>query len=431
MPLTMMVMLVATVLAGIAINAGIVAARSTSRDASAKRAVAAASAGVKTTIYQLNMLQPAADQCVRRDPQTQALSAVDVEASGWCEPSTEQIDEEASYTAYASEATTVTSNGQILSRRTIVSAGVVNGVKRRAKVTVESLTGVPIFSDHDAVVSLDSITIQNTVHVDGNVASNGNITLKNSAEVCGNAIAGPGKSVTFDNEAHLCPGYTAQQATSSYVLSPVDQGNAPTQNNNSRIGGLDPWTSKGSSSYNAATRTLNIQDQTTLTFTGDIYSFCKINVQNDGQLRIGVRPPGAAVRIYMDSPENCGGSSGMGSVSFSNSSGIVNLNSQPTTLQLYLAGSSNKATSATFDNSFATSMVLVIYAPNSTINLTNSGHVVGAVAAKTIKLSNSAQVTWDSNAGTLSSSSVLRVYHRQEWIDCTADPPTSAPDSGC
>ena len=108
--------------------------------------------------------------------------------------------------------------------------------------------------------------------INGGVGSNGNITLRNSSEVCGAATPGPGNTLTLQNNATVCPGYPTSPATTSFALAPVDQQNAPTQNDNSRICAADTCT--GSVAWNPSTRTLDLTNYATITLSGNVYSFC-------------------------------------------------------------------------------------------------------------------------------------------------------------
>ena len=137
-----------------------------------------------------------------------------------------------------------------------------------------------------------------------------------------------------------------------------------------------------------------------------------MDLQNSAQLKVAVN---ATVRIYMDSPDHCGGTTGMGSVSLQNQSGILNLNSDPTTLQLYLVGSPSIPTTVEFANSFASTMLMAIYAPYSTVFLSNNVSITGAVA----------RVDNITGGG-------IPVYRStQKWVECTSAPPNAAVNSGC
>ena len=430
LPITLMMTLLISSLGLVAARAGIVSTHVTQRDANTKRAVAAAAAGIKAAIYETNMAQPSVSQCVTKNATTGALGKTAVNASGWCPQAlTEDLGDGASYSVQVSSSSNLTINGAVTARRRIVSTGTVNGLKRRVATYVTSATGAPIFASGAAIRSDQSLDITNNVQINGGVASNGNVNLFNSVEICGNATAGPGKRVSFANSAALCPGYVDSVAPTTFSLPVVDQGNATTVNDNARIGTADPWVNQGTSSWDPSTRVLDLRNQAQLTLSGNVYSFCRLILNNNSQLMIASRTPGTAVRIYMDSPEHCG--AGTGSIDLRNNSTILNLNPMPTTLQIYSMGSPTMGTQVNFDNSFDSDLNIVINAPYSSINVRNNVHLTGAIQAKAINLSNHASVTWHDDAGTLSSGSVFRVYRRQDWIDCLPTPTAAAPDSGC
>src|SRR5205807_180831 len=246
-------------------------------------------------------------------------------------------------------------------------------------------------------ITLSDLNMPNSTRIDGNVGSNGNISLSNSGTICGNATYGPGKSFTTANSGSLCPGYSAGAASLPFVLNPVDQGNAATVNDNGRIGvtGPDVLVPSAQTSWNAASRTLSLKNSATLTLTGNVYSFCELDINNNAQLIIGTRAPSAPpLKIYIDAPENCPGVSGAGSVTLRNGASISNLNVDPTTLQLYVVGSSQTATSVDFQNNFQEQIPMIIYAPQSSVSLENHTTIVGAIAAKTVSLQNNTGITY-------------------------------------
>jgi len=83
---------------------------------------------------------------------------------------------------------------------------------------------------------------------------------------------------------------------------------------------------------------LRLSGSSTLTLTGNVYSLCHLKLENNAQLIIGARDPTVPLKIYIDAPENCPGVVNGGSVWLEHDSTIVNVNSDPTTLQLYPIG---------------------------------------------------------------------------------------------
>jgi len=438
LPTSLAVLIVVGGLATVTARAAIGGESQSLRDRHVKMALSAANAGLSAAMYRTNLLQPGAVQCVVQSTTTGAFVLSALEADGWCREQGEDLGEGASFTMRVSGAVPLHVNGQALTQRSIVSTGIVNGVRRRLLLKTNAATGEPIFPNGYAAVSLDPVTVSNSAQITGGIGSNGNVYLRNSAQVCGNATPGPGKVVEIRNSASVvCAGNTLP-AQESFNLQPVDQGNARTVNDNSRIGNPpsstqpDPCSDCGSVSWNPTTRRLRLSNSATLTLGGNVYSFCRLDIENTAQLKIAARPFGGAVRVYIDAPEACGGA-GTGSVSVRNTGTIVNLNPDPTTMQLYLVGSSTYPTSATFENSAGLSgeLVMALYAPSSTVRLQNSVHITGAVAAKQVEIQNSARITWHESIGEITSGSPVRLFKPEHYIECTAVPPTAAPNSGC
>jgi hypothetical protein len=304
---------------------------------------------------------------------------------------------------------------------------------------VTAATGEPIFPGGYAGVSLSALDVGNNVNVTGGLGTNGNILLKNFAAVCGDSTPGPGKTLSIQNNAHVCGGYSISPAPTPFNLQPVDQGNAATVNDNGRIGNPpastdpDTCTSCNNISWNPSARTLSLRNNATLTLGGSVYSFCGLELDNTAQLKVAARPPGSAVRIYIDSPESCGGGAGMGSVSVRNNASIVNMNSDPATLQLYVVGSPTIATSVDFANgvSLETDMIMAIYAPNSTVTMRNNTNLTGAIAARLLVLQNNATLTYHERIADITSGSMVRLYRDAEYRECSNTQTTTMVDSGC
>jgi hypothetical protein len=436
-PVALAILFLVWGLATVSLREALTAQTQTKRDRDVKRALQAATAGVDAQIYRLNLLQPGSLQCVSLSLGTLTISALS--ADGWCAAQTEDLGDNASYSARVSRAIAINPNGQALVQRSVVSTGYSNGVRRRVLTRITAATGEPIFPGGYAGISLTSLDVGNNVNVNGGLGTNGNIVLKNFAQVCGDATPGPGKSLNIQNNAHVCSGYSVTPVQTPFNLQPVDQGNAATVNDNARIGdppssiSLDPCTSCSNVNWNPSTRVLSLSNNSTLTLGGSVYSFCRLDLDNTAQLRIPARPLGSAVRIYIDSPEHCGGGNGMGSVSVRNNSSIVNVNADPATLQLYVVGSSTIATSVDFSNGLdlATDMIMAIYAPNSTVTLRNNVRMTGAIAARQLVLQNNATLTYHDRIADITSGSLLRLYRTAEYRECSNNQETAEIDSGC
>jgi hypothetical protein len=427
LPAALMLLMIIMLLGSVAGMSTLGALGQSGRDRGTKQAVAAVDAGIDTAIYRLNKLKPSALLCVVVG--ATGLAIEPVQSNGWCRAQTENLGNGASYSYQISAALTITLNGQGLLQRKVVATGTANGVTRRAMATLNSLTGVSVFSGN-AVTSMTDLVLPGSTSIVGDAATNGNMSLQASSLLCGNAMVGPGKTFSTTSLAQQCPGFTDVTASQPLVLNPVNQGNAATVNDNSRIGVQDPFVLAFLSNWSPATRVLKLKNSSLLTLSGNTYSFCYLEVANLAQLIIAARlPTQLPLKIYLDSPENCPGVANAGTMKLVDQGTLLNLNASSKSFQIFAVGSPQTATSIEFLNNV--SLVNgVVYAPRSTLGLHNSTAIVGAVAAQTVTFDNSAKVTWDPTAD-LSLDNLLPLFKRASWVECTSKQPGSAPSSGC
>lgn len=435
--MTVSVLFMVAGLATVTARAAITSDHQSLRDRNVKQAVQAANAGLEAAMYRTNLMQPGSLQCALKGVVDGNLHVAPLGLDGWCAAQTEDIGNGASYSARVSAGSSLHVNGQSLVQRRIVATGTAGGVTRRVMLRANAATGEPVFPQGYAGVSLDGLNLANSVRVTGGVGSNGDVYVRNSAHVCGKVTPGPGQQVVIRNSATICAGSVTTPAQQSFNLQPVDQGDARTVNDNARIGNppqttaLDPCTDCGGIDWNPATRILRLRNNATLTLGGGVYSFCGIELENTAQLKIPVRPLGTGIRIFVDAPEDCGGA-GTGSVSVRNSATILNLNSDPTTFQLYVVGSSSIETTVAFDGvDLASNLVMAVYAPYSTIRVKGSSTLSGAIASKAIDLQNSARIDYHERIADITTGNPLRLYRPEHYLECTAAPTSSSPDSGC
>lgn len=439
LPMALAVLFVTAGLATVAAREAITATHQSARDENAKRAIQAAQSGIQNAVYQMNLIQPAATQCVGRNGSGQ-LAVQAVGSDGWCAALSEDLGDGTTYAEQVSQATTATINSITVQQRQISSTGTTNGVTRRVLLTVQAATGVQIFPTNYAMLADQSINMKNNAKVTGGLGSNGNITLKNNANLCGNITAGPGKTYSHGPNTTVCSGSSTANATQPFAIQPVDLSNA-TPNDNQRI--TNAISNSGANkdscgstcskiTWNATTRVLTLNSGANLMMSGNKYFFCRLEVKAGGTLQIASRT--TPMEVYIDSPENCGSTSGMGSVAFASTSNFVNLGNNPATFVLYVAGSSKIATSVDLsgnDNSGSTALIMAIYAPNSSITYANNLNFTGAIVAKTIDLKNNATITYDSRVTSITSGSSVRFYQGYDYKECTGVPTGTTPDTGC
>ena len=432
LPVALAVLFVVAGLATVAARNGIVSSHQSARDKDAKRAIQAASAGLQAAVYQTNLMQPAQDQCVQKNTTTGALSNGAV-VSGWCAAQTEDLGDGATWSMQISSAgnPTTTSSGLSVQQRTIVSTGIVNGVRRRAAVTINASTGTPIFPPGYVLAVRDSIDLKNNAVVSGHIGSNGTVTIKNNASVCGDVMAGPGKPPPNIGANFVqCAGYTRGNLSEQFDLQPVDLDDPTASNDNGRLSNLnspgkDTCSNCSKITWNETTRVLT-NTGGTLALSGDTYFVCRINF-TDGTFQIPYRTK--PLTIYIDTPEHCGGTAGMGSVVWNGT--IDNLYSPPHALSLQMAGSSKKVTTLDLPPSTSSSPVGV-YAPNTAVTLMNNVEFTGALVAKSLLLQNNAVFTWHSSINGLTGADI-RFYQATtgSYKECTGAPTTTTPTDGC
>jgi hypothetical protein len=440
LPVALGVLFTTAGLATLAARVSIVSSHQSHRSTNVKRAVQAAAAGTQVAIYQTNLMQPANQLCVHKDA-AGTLINVAVQADGWCVPQTEDLGDGGSYSMQVSSVRDVMVAGQAYARRSIVSTGTVNGVTRRSVTEVNAATGAPIFPANYAIVARDSIEFKNNLDVvGGGLGSNGDITIKNNATICGPVTPGPGQHLNQGNNNVFC-GNVPTPATQPFSFQPVDLSGVSLANDNSRLTSMvnatpglpqDTCTNCNLIAWNSTTRVLTVDGNATLTLSGDNYLLCRVDLK-DPSSRLQIAARSGTLRMYIDAPENCPGVTGAGSAALNGR--IINVNTDPSTFALLVAGSPTVATAIDlFDGAVtAVDAPMAIYAPNSTVDFKNNLDFRGSLAVKTIKVKNNAAIEYDTRIGTIASGSSIRHYDfgTGTYRECTGAPTATAPDSGC
>jgi hypothetical protein len=279
------------------------------------------------------------------------------------------------------------------------------------------------------LTSLTDVSLPLGTTITGGVSSNGNVNVSMCPQIVGNAWYGAqNKEFTINGTPGNCPLFAEKKLPQDLILNPVS---VPTSNDNNRItAGTDPWILKllSGSTWDPANRVLSVKGASALTLTGNTYVFCKLEVQNLAQLIVGVRGS-TPLKIFIDSPENCPGVSDAGTVRVSGTSMINNLNVDAKSLQIYAAGSPSTATSLRFESTLS-NMVGVFYAPRSTLLLQHANAILGAAAAQTITLEDTAHINWLDSAE-ITTDDLYPLFKRTSWVECTPKPTGDTPESGC
>jgi hypothetical protein len=427
LPVALFAMIAALALAGAAILATVDVQRGSSRDNSSKSAIGAADAAANVARLRLARYATAlgaGSKCLSVGSGG-TLTGASPAADGWCPEVTGKVGD-ATYSYRVTPVGTVCGSYSMC----VVATGTAGGVTRRIQVTFNTAssgtsgsggstseipgaswsTGVGI----DGVIGVDKVDIDNNADARVGVGTNGDVTVHNNGNVCGNIRNGVGKKTTFGNNGTQCKGYKITEG--NVTLPPVSSfmpSNIATSNSNYRLVKCtktkptkeptgcesDAYSSTFTTTvpWNATTRTISTSNNKSLTLSGGDYFACKLELSNNSHL---IMSAGSTVRVFFDTPENCGLKSVAKQINISNNADITSTGYQPSKNQyelpgFYIQGSTSIATKVEWSNNAGTNE-LVLYAPNSEVELSNNATYIGIIAGKTVHLNNNAIVKQDS-----------------------------------
>ncbi len=437
LPTAIFAMVASLGLASAAVISTVDVQRGGSRDNDSKSAIAAADAGASVALMRLNRYAgafSASTPCLSAPAGTLALSAASTD--GWC-PSISGTVGDSSYVYRVTPATTTTMS--------VVATGNNGVVSRRIAITFKKTT-VGSALGKEGIIGLDDVDIDNNADSRVSVGTNGNITVHNNGNVCGNIRHGIGKKAEFGNNGTQCAGY---QVTEGNVSLPPVSSFMPTDiaTNNSNYR-LVTCTSTGvpsgcqSDSYSGkwkstepwnpapSSRTIYASNNTTLTLGGGDYWVCRLYIKNNSHL---VMKEGATVRMFFDTPENCGIKAGEKQIDISNNADVTATGYQPEIGKydvpgFYVMGSETIPTTIEFSNNSGNNE-FILYAPNSDILVKNNATYTGVIAGKTVHLDNNAIVRQDAGFEPPQIGGAT-IFERQSYVECTGATATP-PDAGC
>jgi len=441
LPTAIFAMVASMGLASAAVVSSVHVQQGSARDGDAKSAIAAADAGANVALLRLNRYASAFSSgtpCLGVKSNLLALSTASVD--GWC-PAIAGTVGEATYVYRSTPAVGSTT-------MSVVATGTSGTVSRRIAITYKATT-IGSALGKEGIIGLDDVDIDNNADSRVSVGTNGNVHIHNNGNVCGNVRYGVGKKLEIGNNGTQCKGYGVTEG--NVTLPPVSSfmpTDITTNNSNYRLvtctktsptkvptgcqsdtytGGwssAEPWNPSTSS------RTIYASNNTTLTLGGGDYWICRLYVKNNSHL---VMADGAKVRIFFDTPENCGIQSGEKQIDINNNADISATGYQPELGKFdvpgfYLMGSTKIATTVELSNN-GTSNELLIYAPNSDILIKNNATYTGVLAGKTVHLDNNAIVRQDAGFEPPKIGGAT-IYQRQSYVECTGAT-ASPPNANC
>jgi Tfp pilus assembly protein PilX len=448
MIIAVIVLMITAVLAGAAVTVAVQNNRFSRADVNRKNALEAAEAGLQVAVYRLNMLRPDDSHCI-------ADAVASPDATGTCASSSYTLGNGSAYSYYTTPVLgtgtcvglTVTSDTNI-SQRCVTAVGSSGTVFVRSQIRTAAFGARPLFPV-SGITGLKSIVNTNNVRIAGWEASNGAVTSSNNVTITGSLELGPTGTYSYANGAS---NPAKVLLSSPMVLSPVNPGTTnqtslagcptraaagfPACNDDYRITNYlsnpshptAPYDQSTGVTFNASTRSFSMGNNASITLGGGIYNFCSFSATNNTTINLA---PGTKTEIIIDSPDDPGSgcAAGSGTLNIFNNTTWNTLSSDPTALQLYVYGLNDGSNVVNFNNNGIFSGV--VYAPQSTVNLSNNAQFTGAISGNVVNLSNNFQFNWGSTAGTLQAAST-GLYYRTAWSQCTPQPTTaSAPGSGC
>jgi hypothetical protein len=427
------ILVVLLVLGTAAVSATVSGVRTSVRSEDDMQALAGAEAAADMGWNRINLVQidslglsptaPCLSWSVAGD--VTAVAALVFGSEDWCPSVTVPVPDTSSATYQFSELTA--------GARYIVGAATVGTVTRRVELTLnQSTASTPLFGPY-AVQSHASLDFDNGTEVTGaGVRSDGSIELQDTEVPChvpnGVIMPGPGQTVTETNNASTCSNSTAP-ATGAIDFPPIT---VPTSNNDSRICVPTEDPCSGTVTWNPVTLSLNLQNTgDSVTLTGNTYVLCSLTMMNG---TLNVKPSnGKPVQIYFLPPTLCTAAGivlGSTDLDVQNTTAYVNNQTGlgAAGLQIYMDGDNT----VFINNSSATTINAVVYAPQGTVSLENSATLKGAVFAEAVTMTAQSLIAYDSTAATVSGGAGSILYDDKQYVECTPQPGLSeAPDDGC
>jgi uncharacterized repeat protein (TIGR01451 family) len=221
------------------------------------------------------------------------------------------------------------------------------------------------------VLSNGLITISGSSKVFGNVRSTrAGVTLTGTGQINGNATAG---TTVSKAASAVITGTITNNALAPVMALPAVPACGPPYSSASGI--------SGTYTYNASTGDLTLSGINIATLANGNYCFHNVSLSNSGQLKVN-----GPVVIKIT-----------GTLSTSGATSLPNTTLIPSNLQILSSYSGGNGVN--LGNS--SSLQLVIYAPNTNVSITGSAPLFGTVDGKTITLSNSGMIHYDTRLKTI------------------------------
>ncbi|HET8956504.1 MAG TPA: hypothetical protein VFN18_12675 [Solirubrobacterales bacterium] len=414
LPTVLFAMVASMGVAGAAVVASVDVQQGSKRDSGSKSAIAAADAGANVATMRLARYSKSlvSSQCIVDSGGTLATAkAVTTGGQSWCPPVSGTVGR-GTYTYWVSPAGS-TCGGYALC---VVSVGSVDGVSRRIELTFnesdlegggggteeEDEKGGSSSVGFEGLIGQDKFTVTGNADIRVGIGTNGEIVGNNSAaNVCGDIRVGIGKPKPSVKQ---CSGYKITYGNVN--LPPVSSfmpSNIATVNSNYRFttcsknlptgcqtdGFTGSWKKEP---FKPSPKTLSLGAQDALTVGGTDYWLCKLSLQGGSEL---IMKAGSKVRFFFDSPQHCGMSSGATQLEMLGTSRITSTGYQGTPGKFDMPGFYFSGNGRVYIGGNNGTNEMVVYAPESEVELKGNATYKGLIAGKTLVVTGSSTVKAD------------------------------------
>jgi hypothetical protein len=451
LPTVMLMVVAAFAVASAAVLASLSAQSGTTHDLRSKDALAAAEAGAHEGMLRYNATTVTGDSWGQCLPSGTPVS--DGAGWSWCPSQQSQLPDGSTYTYRVGFPQQVPGAPLPAHTAQVVSQGNSGGVTRRVDMTIRSASSQTPFTGA-GIVGLNSIGLSSNDSLYGNSATNGDVTLSTNDNLCGNTQVGPGRTVIGGTPS--CTGGTSTVTHGVTSLPPVNQGDAPSNNQNGNFFSVNPVSptstnakrrvcfngknaageSDTSSSTGCGVRELRLRNGSSgvsVTLNGGNYSLCKLTMESGTTLYVA---NGAKVTIYFDSPENCGFTSATTQLSMDSNTSVQVNGGTAQNMRMLFVGSDAIPTTATMSSNTTQNVTcnqdFIVYGPRTDIVFASNSYFCGAVAGKTISVSSNTSVKVSNTAAGYTLPGWVDHYAIDDFKECTGPMPGgTAPSSGC
>lgn len=468
LPTVLFAMVASMGLAGAAVVSSVDVQQGAKRDSGSKSAIAAADAGANIATMRLARYSKtlASSQCIGESGGTLvATKAVTTGGQTWC-PSVSGTVGRGTYTYWVSPAGS-TCGGYALC---VVSVGTVDGVSRRIELTFNesSLEGGSGGTEEkekeggsssvgfEGLIGQDKFTVTGNADIRVGIGTNGEVSGNNSAaNVCGDIRVGIGKPKPSVKQ---CSGYKVTYGNvnlppvSSFMPSNIESVNANYRFTTCSSKGLptgcqtDGFTGSWKKEpFNpSAPRQLSLGAQEALTVGGPDYWLCKLTLQGGSEL---IMKAGSKVRFFFGTPKQCGMAAGATQFEMTGSSRVTSTGYQSTPGNFDMPGFYFLGSGRVHIGGNNGTNEMVIYAPESEIELKGNATYKGLIAGKTLLVTGSSTVKSDPGfklppelqpppkTGEETSGEPVRtsrLYTPQTYVECQGVPASGqAPNASC